>query len=172
MYAGQRAVLLSIAKSQTAPHRAVQRAKALFLAADGMATYRIAVEVGASPASVAKWRVRFTEEGVRDLGKVRRGRGRKPSIPQEKVEEIVRATTVTTPSASTHWTTRTMARAQGVGATTVQRIWSSRKLQPHCVDTFRSQPPPLRRETHRCGWSVSQPAGPDGRPAHRREEQS
>ena len=134
---GQREVLLSIAKSQTAPHREVQRAKALVLAADGMATYRVAAEVGVSPASVAKWRTRFAEEGLRDLGKVRKGRGRKPTIPQAKVEAIVRATTDTTPPASTHWSTRTMARAQGVSATTVQRIWSSRKLQPHRVDTFK-----------------------------------
>jgi transposase len=134
--AEQRAVLLSIAKSQTAPHREVRRAKALLLAADGMATYRIAAEIGASPASVTTWRARFTEEGVPDLGKVRKGRGRKPTIPQDKVEEIVRATTTTTPPASTQWSTRTMAEAQGVGATTIQRIWSSRKLQPHRVDPF------------------------------------
>jgi transposase len=142
----QRAVLTDIAKSQTAPHREVQRAKALLMAADGVATSRVAALIDASPASVTNWRHRFTEEGLRDLGRVRPGRGRKPSIANEKVQAIVEATTGSKPDDATHWSCRSMARAQGVGVTTVHRIWSSRRLQPHRVDTFKLSTDPRFEE--------------------------
>ena len=71
------------------------------------------------------------------LGKVRRGRGRKPSIPAEKVAAIVHATLHETPPGHTHWSCRTMAKAQGVSPDTVQRIWSGHGLKPHLVKTFK-----------------------------------
>jgi DNA-binding NarL/FixJ family response regulator len=49
--------------SQTAPHRDVQRARVLLMAADGLANTRIAAAVGVSPATVLAWRGRFGEEG-------------------------------------------------------------------------------------------------------------
>jgi transposase len=80
----QRETLESLAKSQTAAHREVTRAKALLLAADGLASTAVAYEVGVSPSSVVAWRSRFAEEGLAKLGRVRPGRGRKPQIPAEK----------------------------------------------------------------------------------------
>ena len=88
----QREILESLAKSQTAAHREVTRAKALLLAADGLASTAVAYEVGVSPSSVVAWRSRFAEEGLAKLGRVRPGRGRKPQIPAEKIDEIVRLT--------------------------------------------------------------------------------
>jgi len=73
---GQREVLMVLAKSQTAPHRQVQRAKAVLLSADGGASTRIAES---------------------RLGKVRSGRGRKPAIPQSMIDEIVDPTRHCTP---------------------------------------------------------------------------
>jgi transposase len=43
----------------------------------------------------------------------------------------------TTPADATHWSTRTLARIQGVGKSTVQRIWDAHGLQPHRVETFK-----------------------------------
>jgi transposase len=83
------------------------------------------------------WRTRFTEEGLAKLGEVRKGRGRKPSIPAAKVEAIVDATLHEAPPGETHWSCRTMAKAQAVSSTTVQRIWSARGLKPHLVKTFK-----------------------------------
>ena len=135
--AGQREVLEGLSKSAAAPHRDVLRAKALLLAGDGLASTAIAQAVGVSPASVTAWRARFAAEGLARLGKVAAGRGRKPSIPAEKVEAIVHATLHDKPPGQTHWSCRTMAKAQGVSPATVQRIWSARGLQPHRVKTFK-----------------------------------
>ena len=57
-----------------------------------MANTAIAWELGVSASSVMSWRLRFEEEGLKRFGKVKSGRGRKPTIPDEKVAAIVRAT--------------------------------------------------------------------------------
>src|SRR3989475_8324468 len=49
------------------------------------------------------------------------------------------ATLRTTPRDATHWSTRTMARSQGVSQATVTRIWQAHGLQPHRSETFRSE---------------------------------
>jgi transposase len=135
--ASQREVLEKLARSHTAKHRDVQRARALLLAGDGVASTRIGDEVGVSPTSVTNWRERFVAEGLRLFGPVREGRGRKPSISAEKVEGIVHATLHDKPVGETHWSCRSMAKAQGVSPATVQRIWSARELKPHRVKTFK-----------------------------------
>lgn len=134
---GQRGILESLARSRTAPQREVTRAKALLLAADGVATTAIAGELGVSPASVTAWRQRFAEDGLAKFARVREGRGRKASISAEKVAAIVHATLHERPPGETHWSCRSMAKAQGVSPATVQRIWSARGLQPHRVETFK-----------------------------------
>jgi transposase len=134
----QREVLLRLARSRTAEHRDVQRARALLLAADGLANTRIASEVDVSATTVTNWRRRFATEGMRLFGPVAKGRGRKPSIAPEKVAAIVHATLhEQPPAAATHWSCRSMAKAQGVSPATVQRIWSSRNIQPHRTKTFK-----------------------------------
>src|SRR4051794_42444 len=134
---GQREVLERLGASRTAPHREVQRAQALLLAADGVANTWIAEQVGVSVVTVREWRDRFGAEGLARFGKVREGRGRKPTIPAEKVAEIVRMTKDEKPDGQTHWSCRTMAKAAGVSPATVQRIWSARGLKPHLVKTFK-----------------------------------
>jgi transposase len=134
---GQREVLEKLARSQTAKHRDVQRARALLLAAGGVANTRIGADLGVSPTTVSNWRERFATDGLKGIGVVRQGRGRKPSIPPEKVAAIVHATLHEKPEGETHWSCRSMAKAQGVSPATVQRIWSARDLKPHRVKTFK-----------------------------------
>ncbi len=133
----QREILESLSRSRTAPHREVQRARALLLAGQGLANTHIAAQVGVSPSTVRAWRDRFAGQGLLKFGEVAQGRGRKPSVSKEKIAEIVRATQETKPVGQTHWSCRTMAKAQGVSAATVQRIWSSCGLKPHLVKTFK-----------------------------------
>ena len=135
--AGQREILETLSRSQTAAHREVQRAQALLLAAQGVSNTGIAERVGVSPSTVRAWRDRFAEQGLAKFGQVAAGRGRKPSLSADKVAEIVRATREDTPPGETHWSCRTMAKAQGVSPATVQRIWSARGLKPHLVTTFK-----------------------------------
>src|SRR5438477_8123364 len=105
---GQRSVLEKLIRSHAAPHRDVQRAMALLMAGDGFANTRIATEVGVAPMTVKAWRDRFAVDGLRNFSSVRSGRGRKPSIPAAKVEEVVRLTLQETPVGETHWSCRSM----------------------------------------------------------------
>jgi transposase-like protein len=141
----ERETLEMLSRSQMAPHQQVLRAKALLMAADGEANTRIAEEVGVTPVTVRAWRQRFTEDGLGGLEKIRQGRGRKPSIPEETIAQIVQLTTTTTPDGATHWSCRTMAKRVGVSSATVQRIWSDLGLQPHRVDAFKVSNDPLSR---------------------------
>ena len=134
---GQRDALAVISRSQTAPHRQVQRAQALLLAADGIANTRIADQVGVTVPTVRAWRARFTEDGLAKLGKVRPGRGRKSTIAQDKIDEIVELTRNCKPAGHTHWSCRTMAKQVGVSSATVQRVWAARGLKPHLVKSFK-----------------------------------
>ncbi len=133
----QRRVLEKLIRSQTAPHRDVQRARVLLMASDGFANTRIASDVNVAAATVVRWRERFAQSGLKEFSQVRPGRGRKPSIPASKVEEIVRLTLTETPAGETHWSCRTMAARAGVSSATVQRIWAARGLKPHRVETFK-----------------------------------
>jgi len=137
MSAGQREALTVLARSSTSAHREVERARVLLMAADGVANSQIAANVGVTPVTVRSWRARFADEGLAKFGQVRQGRGRKPGISAEKIEEILRLTQHEKPSGATHWSCRSMAKAVGVSPATVQRIWSGRGLKPHLVKTFK-----------------------------------
>lgn len=123
--------------ARTSPQRMVMRAHIVLLAAQGMANRRIAREVGTSRPTVLLWRNRFVAGGVTALLEDAPGRGRPASISPAKVKRIVKATTQTRPRGATHWSTRTMAEAQGISHATVQRIWNAHGLQPHRVKTFK-----------------------------------
>jgi transposase len=134
---GQREVLESLARSQSAAHRVVQRARVLLLAADGVSNSEISEAVEVSRPTVLAWRDQFEEEGLTEFGVVAKGRGPKPSISEEKVAEIVELTLHSKPEGQTHWSCRSMADKVGVSPASVQRIWSARGLKPHLVKTFK-----------------------------------
>jgi transposase len=85
----------------------------------------------------ALWRNRFIREGSDCLWEVSQGRGRKPTLTQQDIERIVEATLQTKPSGATHWSCRTMAKAQGVSKATVNRIWQSHQIKPHRSKGFK-----------------------------------
>jgi len=111
-----------LARSHTAEHRLVTRAKALLLAAAGMANTQIAEAVGLFAPTVRSWRSAFAEDGLSEFGQVAAGRGRKPTIPAEVIEQIVCLTQGETPEGQTHWSCRTMAKRVGVSPATGQRV--------------------------------------------------
>ncbi len=133
----QRRVLDQWIRARNTPQSLVTRAKIIRRAADGLSNYRIATELHVSRPTVLLWRQRFEAGGPLALTAVKKGRGRKPSISPQKIQQIVEATLHTTPQGATHWSCRTMARAQGISPATVQRIWQAHGLQPHRVRTFK-----------------------------------
>ena len=78
---GQLEMLKRLAVSQKAPHREVQRARALLMAAEGVANTRIATLVGATPVTVRSWRSRFEAQGLAKFAKVAVGVAARPPSP-------------------------------------------------------------------------------------------
>ena len=128
------------------PQSVAARAWIVLMGSDGVSNSAIARELGVSRPTVIMWRERFRVDGPQALWEVKPGRGRKRTISAEKIKEIVQATTQTTPPGETHWSCRSMAKAQGVSPATVQRIWDAHGLKPHLIRTFKLSNDPLFTE--------------------------
>jgi transposase len=133
----QRQTLETWIRAHNTPQSIVLRAKIALLAADGLSNVQVAREAGVSRPTVIRWRQRFLRGGVDALTTIAPGRGRRVTYTAEQVQRLVDATTQTKPPGETHWSTRSMARAQGISKATVQRIWSAHGLQPHRTKRFK-----------------------------------
>jgi len=91
--------------------------------------------VRASANTVGCWRKRFVEKGIDGLFDEPRP-GAPRTINDAAVEKVVVETLERTPKGATHWSTRAMAKHQGLSHTTVGRIWRAFGLQPHRSETF------------------------------------
>ena len=133
----EQAILDGWARSRSLPVRQVQRAQIIQLAARGVESQEIARRLAISRPTVQLWRQRFLSLRLAGLEKDAPRPGRIPRISQRRVREIVHVTLHTKPKNATHWSTRTMAEAQGVSEATVRRIWKRHSLKPHLTETFK-----------------------------------
>jgi len=138
----ERSELEALARAHSTPRQWALRARIVLLASDGVSNSEIARRLEVSRPTVLEWRKRFEAERLDGLTWVRPGRGRKPSITAEKVRQIVDATLHSKPANATHWSCRSMARAQGISSAAVQRIWNAHGLQPHRLKTFKASRDP------------------------------
>ena len=129
--------------AHSTPQQVSQRCQIVLAAAAGQQDRLIADELGLNVKTVALWRKRFVGEGPDCLWEVAEGRGRKPTLRAEDIQRIVETTLQTKPAGATHWSCRTMARAQGVSKATVNRIWQSHQIKPHRSKGFK-----LSRDPH------------------------
>jgi transposase len=134
----QKNQLRAIASSKTASVRFAQRARIILLAGDGLKDKEIAAIVKTRRQAVSLWRGRFLDLGIDGIAKdaPRGGRHRTARLP-DKVRAVIQRTTQTTPPDATHWSTHSMAKAEGISASTVARIWREHGLKPHRVKSFK-----------------------------------
>jgi transposase/DNA-binding CsgD family transcriptional regulator len=125
------------AHGKSFPLRLVQRAKIIQMAAHGTFSHVIARHLGISRPTVQLWRQRFLSLRCAGLEKDAPRPGRIPRISPRKIRSVVEATLHTTPPDATHWSTRSMAKAQGLSQATIRRIWKQHHLNPHLVKTFK-----------------------------------
>jgi putative transposase len=101
----------------------------------------VAATTGVSLNTVSLWSKRFEEEGLAGLVD-KAGRGRKPSLPAEKVRQAI--TTVTQPPPGRQrWSTRSMGAALGISHQSVQTIWTRNDLKPHLTHFQNLQRSPI-----------------------------
>jgi transposase len=133
----ERITLQTWARARSQAQRVVQRAQIILLAADGVESQEIAQRLRVSRPTVQLWRERFLALRTEGLQKDAPRPGRIPAIPDHKVAAIVEATLHSQPPNATHWSTRLMAKTQGVSEATVRRIWKRHGLRPHHISTFK-----------------------------------
>ena len=140
--ADERQQLESMAhRARSAPHLA-RRARLILACATGLDSTAVARRQHVSPTTVWKWRRRFLRERVDGLyDEPRPGAPRR--ISDAAVEAVIVRTLEQTPAGATHWSTRAMARASGLGHSTIAEIWHAFGLQPHRSETFKLSTDPL-----------------------------
>lgn len=129
--------LVRHARGRSVPKRLVERAGIILRAAEGQQNQVIAAEMELSRPTVQLWRDRFAAQGFAGIVKDAPRPGRKPKLPVARVRRVIKATLETTPPNATHWSVRTMAKAQGISRMAVQRIWKTHALKPHLIETFK-----------------------------------
>jgi transposase len=139
----ERGTLVEWARGRNLPYRKVMRSKIILMAADGVFNQDIAKALNLSRPTVQLWRERFLALRLGGLEKDAPRPGRTPRISARKIRSVVKATLESTPAGATHWSTRTMAEAQHVSASSVHRIWRQHQIKPHLVKTFK-----LSRDKH------------------------
>ena len=132
-----RAQLAQVVANGNTPQKLALRASVVLMLADRVRPSHVAERFGLSRNQIYLWTQRYLTAGVLGLLRDAPRPGRWKRITPAKVAAIVEATMKTRPPAATHWSTRTMAKAQGVSEATVRRIWHQHRLQPHRVERFK-----------------------------------
>ena len=132
-----RAQLSAIVSNGNTAQKVALRARILMMLADHVRPSHIATQLALSRNHVHYWMRRYLASGVRGVVRDAARPGRRKRLTPERVASIVNATLTTTPPGATHWSTRTMARAQGVSEKTIRNIWHQHGLQPHRVTRFK-----------------------------------
>ncbi len=132
----ERAVLERYLRRGTTALRLAQRSRIVLLCADGLSNCAVAEEVGVTEQTVGKWRARFLADRINGLNDAFRS-GVPRKITDDTVEDIIKQTLETMPKGASRWSTRDMAKAVGIGRSSVSRIWRAFGLQPHRSSTFQ-----------------------------------
>ena len=133
----ERGTLDAWARGKRLAQRLVQRAQIIRMAADGVLSQEIARELKVSRPTVQLWRQRFLALRLPGLEQDAPRPGRIPKISAQKIATVIKATLHQLPPHATHWSTRTMAAAQGLSEATIRRIWRQHGLKPHLTKTFK-----------------------------------
>lgn len=132
-----RAQLARVVANGNTPQKLALRASIMLMLADQVRPSAVAAQFRLSRNQIYLWTQRYLDGGVVGLLSDAPRPGRRARMTPMKVAAVVDATLHTQPPAATQWSTRTMAKAQGISEATVRRIWHQHRLQPHRVTRFK-----------------------------------
>jgi transposase len=135
--AAEQAQLEQVARQGKTPQKVASRARIVLMLANHEPPASVADALGISRMTVRLWADRFVSDGVPGLLRDASRPGRRKQISPEKVQAVVEATLTTRPPAATHWSSRPLAKAQGLSDGTIRKIWRQHGLQPHRVGRFK-----------------------------------
>ena len=124
-------------RAGSTPQQVALRCRIILGAAEGQQDKQIAQSLRVRRATAALWRQRVRTQGIGCVWEIAPGRGRKTRQAPEKIAAAITATLHARPVGATHWSTRSLARAQGLSKSTVHRLWQEQELRPHQQKTFK-----------------------------------
>jgi transposase len=145
-----RAILENVVKCRTSAQRDVLRARIVLLRSEGKKEDEVALTLSTSRPTVSLWVKRYRREGLSGLHDAP-GRGRKSSLPEDKVARVITGATQSPPAGRARWSVRSMAREAGVSKSTVHNLWQKNDLKPHLTRTFKLSNDPRFEEKF---WDV------------------
>src|SRR6266849_5536851 len=129
------------AQSRTLPAGDVFRARLLLALAAGKSYRQIESGMQTSAATIARWRMRFEQEGL--AGLEARHRGSRPRRATAAVQaRVIRRVQQKPNDGSTHWSCRKLAHELGLSKSTVQRILTQARLKPHRLERYMASDDP------------------------------
>ena len=138
----ERKTLERWARRHTSSQALALRCRIILACADSDTTNtQIAAEQGCNPATVSKWRHRFSVDRLDGLVDAPRP-GKPRTIGDDTVEAIIIDTLESAPKDATHWSTRDLAKKHGISRQTVSEIWRAFGLKPWVEDSFKVSPDP------------------------------
>ena len=156
----ERQILQRWSRGRSTPARLVLRARIVLLAAKGTQNNDIASELGTERTIVGRWRSRFAQHGLAGIEKDAPRSGRRPTKRDKLARLIIKKTTKEKagerdPLEYADFGEGT--RHQSVDGSS--RVKAKRAQAASGANVQGQQRSPLRGETGRCGWPVSEPAG-------------
>jgi len=124
--AEERQALEALAGSRKSEARMRERARIVLLATSGLASRAIAREVGCTPGTASKWRVRFARDRMAGLSETG-DRGAAPKYGAEHTKRILAMLDRPPPDGYSNWTARLLARE--LGDIHEQYIWRFLRAQ-------------------------------------------
>ena len=133
----EQAQLEQVARQGKTPQKVACRARIVLMLSNHEPPSSVADALAISRMTVRLWADRFVSDGVPGLLRDASRPGRRKRLTPEKIQAVVEATLTTRPPAATHWSSRPLAKAQGLSDGTIRKIWRQHGLQPHRVGRFK-----------------------------------
>lgn len=126
-------VLRMLVDSGTTEQRIADRARVILASTEASCLEEVSGRSRLSTESCIKWRRRFMQGGVDGLvDRPRSGRGRR--ITAEQRARVIALACTRPEDGSNQWSVRKLAKATGLGSTTVHRILNEGAIKPHKVE--------------------------------------
>ena len=137
----QREELSGWAQSRSLPAGDVFRARLILALADGMTYRAIKRTLGTTAPTISRWKQRFEKVGMAGLEPQHKGSRPRAATPAVQAK-VCRRVQQKPKDGSTHWSVRKLAAEMGVSKSSVHRILSQARLQPHRLERYMASNDP------------------------------
>ena len=129
------------AQSRSLPAGDVLRARLILALEDGMTYDAIQQSLHTSAPTISRWKQRFAELGIEGLEPQHKGSKPRTATPAVQAK-VCRKVQQKPNDGATHWSVRKLSAEMGVSKSSVHRILSRARLQPHRLERYMASNDP------------------------------